>query len=286
MTMNGGRALVLGGGGVAGIAWEAGLLAGLAEQGVDLTGADLFVGTSAGSVVGSFAAHGADMTEAVRRMSARAEGDGRGTAPADVDLNVVLQAFAILYDASLDPQEARARVGRMALEAETEAMAAVLEEVGTRLPSQEWPDRRLLITGVDVEDGSFVVWDGSSSVPLALAVRASCTVPCVFPPVAIDGRRYMDGGCRSVTNADLAKGAAAVVIVEPMAHLTPRATLEKELAELGDARTVAIGPDQATMETFGADLLSPKLWGPAFDAGLRQASAVTDDVRKAWEPSV
>jgi NTE family protein len=279
--MNGGRALVLGGGGVAGIAWEAGLIAGLAEEGVDLAAADLFVGTSAGSVVGSFLAHGADMTEAVRRMSARSA-DGRDAAPADVDLNVVLQAFAILYDASLDPQEARARVGRMALEADTAAMAAVLEEVGERLPSQEWPVRRLLVTGVDAEDGSFVVWDGASGVPLALAVRASCTVPCVFPPVAIDGRRYMDGGCRSVTNADLAKGASAVVIVEPMAHLTPRATLEKEIAELGDARTVAIGPDQATMETFGADLLSPRLWGPAFEAGRRQAPPVAEDVRKAW----
>src|SRR5215510_13385362 len=46
-----GRALVLGGGGVTGVAWELGLLAGLAEAGLDLTDADLFVGTSAGSVV-------------------------------------------------------------------------------------------------------------------------------------------------------------------------------------------------------------------------------------------
>jgi NTE family protein len=280
MTMDGGRALVLGGGGVAGIAWEAGLITGLAEEGVDLAAADLFVGTSAGSVVGSFLAHGADMAEAVRLMSARAAQNGQGTA--DIDLNAVLQAFAILYDASLDPQEARVRVGRLALEAETDGMSAVLEEVGGWLPSQEWPARRLLVTGVDAEDGSFVAWDRASTVPLALAVRASCTVPCVFPPVAIDGRRYMDGGCRSVTNADLAKGAASVVIVEPMAHLTPRAALDKELAELGDARTAAIGPDQATMETFGADLLSPRLWGPAFEAGRRQAPPVAENVREVW----
>ncbi|MEV1147602.1 patatin-like phospholipase family protein, partial [Micromonospora sp. NPDC049799] len=47
------RALVLGGGGVTGVAWELGLLAGLAERGVDLLGADVVVGTSAGSVVGA-----------------------------------------------------------------------------------------------------------------------------------------------------------------------------------------------------------------------------------------
>jgi NTE family protein len=45
------RALVLGGGGVTGVAWEIGLIHGLAEQGLDLTTADLFIGTSAGSVV-------------------------------------------------------------------------------------------------------------------------------------------------------------------------------------------------------------------------------------------
>src|SRR5215218_8042118 len=53
-------ALVLGGGGITGIAWEIGLLAGLADAGVDLTGADLVVGTSAGSVVGAQLTGGAE----------------------------------------------------------------------------------------------------------------------------------------------------------------------------------------------------------------------------------
>jgi NTE family protein len=47
------RALVLGAGGITGIAWEWGILAGLAEAGVDLAGAGLVIGTSAGSVVGA-----------------------------------------------------------------------------------------------------------------------------------------------------------------------------------------------------------------------------------------
>ena len=54
-------ALVLGGGGITGIAWEIGVLAGLAEAGADLTGADLVVGTSAGSVVGAQVTAGADL---------------------------------------------------------------------------------------------------------------------------------------------------------------------------------------------------------------------------------
>ena len=110
MTTDGGRALVLGGGGVAGIACEAGLITGLAAHGVDLTTADLIVGTSAGSVVGAHVAHGADLSEAVQRLAARSTGGGPGTAPRNTDLNAVLEAFAILYDTSLDPQEARAKV--------------------------------------------------------------------------------------------------------------------------------------------------------------------------------
>jgi NTE family protein len=47
------RALVLAGGGVTGIAWESGVLAGLAASGVDTQHWDLVVGTSAGAFVGA-----------------------------------------------------------------------------------------------------------------------------------------------------------------------------------------------------------------------------------------
>jgi NTE family protein len=43
------RAVVLAGGGAAGNAWEPGLIAGLGGAGVDVTEADLIIGTSAGS---------------------------------------------------------------------------------------------------------------------------------------------------------------------------------------------------------------------------------------------
>src|SRR5450755_1663271 len=43
------RALVLGGGGSAGNAWEIGVIAGLFDAGLDVTKADLIIGTSAGS---------------------------------------------------------------------------------------------------------------------------------------------------------------------------------------------------------------------------------------------
>jgi NTE family protein len=278
-----GRALVLGGGGVAGVAWEAGMITGLRDAGVDLTGPDLIVGTSAGSIVGSLIGHGVDLAEAIEQLAAEADRPGERPADsADADMDAVMAAFGILFDPNLDPQDARAQVGALALAAQVDGQAARLAEIEKRMPSQEWPKLRLLITTVDTADGAFVVWDSESGVPLPRAVTSSCAVPCVFPPVEINGRRYMDGGARSVTNADLARGASAVVILEPMAHLLPRTALERELRELGTAQVATIGPDQAAIDVFGVDVLDPTLWRPAFQAGRKQAAVAADDVRVVW----
>ena len=43
------RALILGGGGASGNAWVIGVIAGLFDAGLDVTEADLIIGTSAGS---------------------------------------------------------------------------------------------------------------------------------------------------------------------------------------------------------------------------------------------
>jgi NTE family protein len=283
MTADGGRALVLGGGGIAGVAWEAGLIAGLQRAGVDVTTADLIVGTSAGSIVGSLVGHSIDAAEVIDRVAA--DSDAQPPAASEVDMDAVMTAFGILFDPNIDPQDGRAQVGRMALDARVNGAAERLKAVGERLPSDAWPERPLLITTVDAEDGSFVVWDRNSGIPLPSAVMSSIAVPLVFPPVEINGRRYMDGGTRSVTNADLARGASAVVILEPMAHLSPRTALERELLELGDAQVVAIGPDQAAIDVFGVNVLDPALWSPAFQAGVAQAEASAASVRAVWAPA-
>jgi NTE family protein len=271
------RALVLGGGGVAGIGWEAGLITGLRERGVDLGAADLVIGTSAGSVVGTMVRQGADLRALVSQV-AEAE---TGAAPMKVDMEQVMKAFMFMFDDSLDPLESRRKVGELAMKVGGDGSR--LAQIADRLPSHEWPEKPLLITAVDAEEGSLQVWRADSGAPLPLAVASSCCVPCVFPPVEIGGRHYIDGGVHSITNADLAAGHDRVVIVEPLAHLTPRSVLRRELARLEGARTAAIGPDQPAVEAFGTDVLNPGLWLPAFEAGLAQAPAVLDQVAEVWE---
>ncbi|GII55328.1 patatin [Planotetraspora thailandica] len=270
-------ALVLGGGGVAGIAWEAGVVAGLREREVDLGTADRIIGTSAGSVTGTLIATGADLEAAVTHQVAV----DSGPAPT-VESEAVMAAFAILFNPSLDPQEARRRVGQMALAAPTGPATARIERIGDRLPVKEWPGRELLITTVNASTGEFVVWDRDSGVPLVLAVASSCAVPMVYPPVEIAGEHYVDGGVRSPTNADLASGAGVVVVLEPLGAMSPRAKLEAELLAVGAARTLVVQPDEATLAVFGGNVLDPALWGPAFKAGRAQADVLAESVGAVW----
>ena len=144
------------------------------------------------------------------------------------------------------------------------------------------PRRRLLITATDTETGDLAVWDRDAGIELVSAVASSCAVPGVYPPVTIDGRRYMDGGIRSGTNADLAAGADTIVVLEPLAHLVPRTALAAEIEASGARSVVTVAPDEASVEIFGVDVLSPALWRPAFEAGLAQASVHVAEIGGVW----
>ncbi|WP_432991489.1 patatin-like phospholipase family protein [Dactylosporangium sp. CA-233914] len=288
------RALVLGGGGMTGIAWEFGILGGLARAGLALDGADVFVGTSAGSVVGTVLAAGIDLEAAVAYQ--------RSASPAPpVDITPALAAFALLADRSITRAEAMAKVGAMALAAPTEDEAAHVARLAAQLPVRDWPTGDLRITAVDTEGGEPIVFDRDSGVPLELAVAASCAVPCVFPPITIGGRRYMDGGVRSGTNADLAGAwsgsvaaqrhragsgdvgddVAAMIVVAPMGALL-RPLIDREIAKAGAARSLVIEPDPDAVEAIGPNVLDPSRRAAAVDAGLRQGEALAQSVREVW----
>jgi NTE family protein len=270
--------VVLGGGGIAGVAWEAGIVIGLRQAGVDLSSADVIVGTSAGSIVGSHVAFGTDM----QVLAAMPPGPGGTAAAPTASLDLILTALAPLFDETLDPAEARRQVGAAARAAAGDEQAHIAR-ISSLLPgSGGWPQRRLVVTAVDTESGEPVGWDRGSGVPLALAVAASCAVPAVYPPVTIGGRRYMDGGVRSATNADLAAGASVVIVLDAIAHLTAREPLQRELAALGAARTLVITPDDRAAEAMGTSLLDPAVAAPALQAGLGQALSCAGAARAIW----
>jgi NTE family protein len=277
-------ALVLGGGGVTGIAWEIGLLAGLADAGVDLTGADLVVGTSAGSVVGAQVTSGADPEALFGRQL---EPPAAERAARMTRATLARFAWAMLRSRGRDV-EFRRRVGALALQAErtgaTPTEQQRLDVIGSRLVSTGWPQRRLVVTAVDAATGEFRPFDRESGEPLVAAVAASCAVPGVYPPVTIDGRRYVDGGMRSAANVDLAAGYDRVVVLAPMPRgVGPMASVDAQVARLL-SRVAVVSPDEASRAAIGRNVFDPAARSPSAKAGRAQAKSVRDAVADAWLP--
>lgn len=283
------RALVLGGGGTVGIAWEIGLLVGLLENGVDLGQTDLVIGTSAGSVVGTFVASGYDLRQVLALQQATA-GASQGSARQFLlDPEGYQQISNRWWGAPEVTPELRRELGQAALGARTigepEWLAGITQLVGD---SGDWPAKALRITGVDAGSGEPIIWDNECGIPLHLAVASSCTVPGIFPPVTIGDRRYIDGGVRSGTNADLATGYDSVVIIGPLASEHHPLGHRQMIAEVrglqtGGAAVAAVVPDQGTLDGFGISMMDPTKVGPAALNGLRQGRELAQQVAAVWQ---
>jgi len=274
------RALVLGGGGVTGVAWEIGLLAGLAEGGMELTDADLVVGTSAGAVVGAQVTSGVPLPELYARQLA---GYGGELAARLSRRSIATMGWAAVR--SREPRTARARIGRLALNTPTVPEAQRRAVIESRLPVHDWPSTRLRVTAVDAESGAFVVFDRDAGVTLVDAVAASCAVPGVWPPVTIDGRRWIDGGMRSSANADLAQGCQRVVVLAPVSGgFGPIARLADQVAALraGGAQVSVVTPDRDSRRAIGRNMLDPARRAVAARAGHAQAPAAAAEIRDTW----
>ncbi len=274
-------ALVLGGGGVAGIAWELGVLDALANAGVDLTAADRIVGTSAGAAVGAQLRTG----ESLESLCARQLVPASQSAELQVEssLDALIEQFAACFDGAPDEIEVRRRLGAVALSAPTVEEGARLAVIESRLSSHEWSDRELLVTAVDAFTGEFNIFDRHSGVALISAVAASCAVPGIWPPVTIGDSRFIDGGVRSGSNADLADGCDIVVIVAPFAGgFGPTVEVEAETLRERGAMVEVIAADERSTAAFGTNVLDPATRAPSLREGRRQGALESERIAKVW----
>lgn len=292
------RALVLGGGGPVGIAWESGLVAGLARGGVDLGRADFTMGTSAGSFVGARLAMGADPTtlaDPILAEDARpANPDRKERARPPADLSKLMSLMAEAQGGVRNPAAARADIGAYALAAETVSEEEFIASFGRSfagLADDAWPERGFACTAVDAETGGFQFWTKASGVGVTRAVASSCSVPGIYPPVTLKGRRYIDGGMRSSTNADMAAGYDLVVVVAvrlgaaagaAMERMAARFDEEIESLKEGGSTVVTIVPDAASIEAFGPNLMDFRRRADAARAGLAQGENHAADLKELW----
>ena len=289
------RALVLGGGGSAGNAWLIGVVAGLLERGLDVTEADLVIGTSAGATaavqVAGASATGllADILAAEPRpREPRVGSDG---APARVVPAMDhMERTGRIIAAARDAADMRRRLGAAAVELEAASdgsgQARWRAVVATRLPSPHWPERSTFITAVDARTGEPVVFDRHSGVALVDAVAASTASGAAYP---IGDDRYIDGGYRRNENADLAAGYGRVLVLAPLGGRTRHPLdwgthLAAQVDELraGGSRVETILPDNASLDAFGTDLMDPSTRPPAARAGFEQARARAEQLTDFW----
>ncbi|MFE6510644.1 patatin-like phospholipase family protein [Nocardioides sp. NPDC057767] len=283
------RALVLGGGGSAGNAWLIGVVAGLCDGGLDVTGADLVIGTSAGATATAQlgGASPADLLAAVLSTPISQVPSGQ-RGPISL---AHLERIDAVIAASADLPDMRRRIGADAIELAVAAGAAGRERwratVAARLPSPHWPGSNVLLTVVDADTGEPVELDRDSGVDLVDAVAASCAGG---PAYAIDGRHYVDGGYRrSSENADLAAGHGRVLVLSPLGGRTRhptrwRSDLAAQVEELraGGSTVTTVLPDADSLEAFGDNMMNPSTRPAAARAGHCQGLRLAAEIAGFW----
>jgi NTE family protein len=271
------RALVLAGGGLAGIAWETGILRGIADESPQtakaLLDADVLVGTSAGSTVAAQLSSGLSLDALFDRQ----------TTPSSAELNpdVGIEEITDLFVAAmLTPNttqtEKLQKIGAVALSKATVSEAVRRDVIAQRLPSHDWPDRVLRISAIDAATGELVTFDNGSGVGLVDAVAASCAVPGVWPPVTIGDRRYMDGGVGSAVNMGLANDCDVAVVLVPSGRSTP-SPFGAGAADEVDAfagSTFGVFADDGSLAAFGPNPLDPACRTPSAQAGRAQGQRI------------
>jgi NTE family protein len=292
------RALVLGGGGSAGNAWLIGVIAGLFDAGLDVTEADLIIGTSAGSTAAAQITS-ATPTELLANILAAAPQQRTGPVGSDggrVPIGPAadhMEKTSGIIGAAEDAADMRRRMGAAALKMDAASDGSGQTRwratVAARLPSQRWPERTVLIVAVDAHTGEPVVFDRHSGVDLVDAVAASCANGFGVPPYGIGDSRYIDGGYRANENADLAAGYGRVLVLSPLGGRS-RAPLDwgmhlaaqvDELCACG-SRVETILPDSNSRDAFGSNLMDLSTRPPAARAGYNQGRALAGQHTEFW----
>ena len=226
------------------------------------------------------------------RPPAGGAGPDRGRAP-NFSGPTYLEWSNAIIGAAADAADMRRRMGAAALEMDASdgsGQARWRDTVAARLPSQHWPQQRVLIAAVDARTGEPVVFDRDSRVDLVDAVAASTSNGFgPFPPYRIGENRYINGGYRRSENADLAAGYGRVLVLSPFSGRSRMplewgmdlATQVDELRAEG-SRVETVFPDGGAGDVFDANALDPSTRRQAARGGYDQGRARAEALAEFW----
>jgi NTE family protein len=295
-------ALVLGAGGSAGQAWQIGVIAGLAEAGLDLTeAADLVIGTSSGATTAAWVRSGTPPAELFASVLSAPARPARphGERPPSAPMTALFERMRAIGAAATSAADLQRAMGAFGLESDSalgpEAAAQRRAMVAARLPRHVWPDRPMIVVALDAHTGELATFDRDSGVDLVDAVTAATALPGGAPTHDINGTRYINGGVRSADNADLASGYANVLVLSPFSERSgplpegqfeglrrfPGADLTSQVEALRKqgSHVEVITPDTDSRAAMGTNQMDPATRIPSaragFAQGKREAARVT-----------
>ncbi len=270
--------LALGGGGLTGSAFHAGVLTALAEH-FDAREATVIVGTSAGSTAAALMRSGFPPADYVARVAGQqmsAQGQAvlgsmpplsepqppgpRRRRPASADLARSVARRPWRYPPGV------------ALSAFLPAGTRPMDPAAQRLRGlfERWPDKAMWIVAVELDSGRRVVFGRDAVASVGDAVAASCAVPGYFAPVEIGQRRYIDGGAYSMVSLDLLADQELdlVIVSAPLStadwfardpgnapRVAMRAQLQREVRAVrrGGTRVIVVAPDAGLRAVMGTN---------------------------------
>ena len=303
------RGLVLGAGGVLGFTWTVAALHAFEQfAGVDARSVEICVGTSAGSVAAALLSHGVSVDAMLRHQRGVSRSDDPfiswdydgdvggalpprpGLAPGSPQLiaQVMRHPRRIPVTAALSAVLPRGRA----------TLDPVHRMIGDLAGDAPWPEQpRPWVVAFDYDAGRRVAFGraGAPEAPLPDAVTASCAIPGWYAPVAIDDRRYIDGGVCSPTSLDLLAGLGLdeVVVLAPLISFafdrprsavarvergwrrgqTRRLLREAEKVRAAGTEVTMLGPGPEDLAAIGSNLMNPSRRGQVLDTALRTCFA-------------
>jgi NTE family protein len=289
------RTLVLGGGGEYYVAWYCGFLHGLLELNVDLDAAEMVVGTSAGAYAGSALTSGH-----FKRL--RREFDFFGHFPglfarlAPVTSPNLSQKRAQEINFNVkdgSPASIRA-IGRAALAADNRLNGDGVERLAWLLTGDSrtgWPVAKMFTTANDCYTGERLVVGQAAArrngIPLAHAVAASSSLPGIIGPTLLGQRYCMDGGiARTWAHTDVVAGSKRALVITltngyegSLLSGIPHNVFDemKALEATGTKGMLIIAGTPP-----GVNLLDPRQFRPALDAGYARAKVEAPKIQAFW----
>ena len=275
------HAIVLGGGGSLAIGWELGYLLTLSNQGIDVRHADLMIGTSGGAQ----AATGLTSDKSFDVIYDEQIAPKSNETPPVKDMSGIFERYAQIQEHSKSPKEWIENYSVYALEDHKFNESVHITRLEHRIKGIEWPSN-LMITAINARKAERVALTSDSQVNLHRAMASSGSLPGVWPATTIEGDKHFDGGCHSMENADLAKGAKKVLILIENYNFNYLELEDaiKELEESG-AKVKLITPSKAVFDKLnelGGNTVDPSIRPDIFKAGEAQALEDVEKIRSFW----